>query len=57
MTVSSLACEQTYSIVVGAIITNIGTMEQTLSGPRLQAGIFTASSCPTTSSSSTEIGK
>jgi len=57
VTVSSLACEQTYSIVVGAIITNIGTMEQTLSGPRLQAGIFTASSCPTTSSSSTEIGK
>ena len=57
VTITGLACEQTFSIVAGAIITNNGTMEQTLCGPRFQTGTVSATACPTIPSTSTIAGK
>jgi len=49
VTVNSLLCEQTYSIVAGGVITDNVMMDQILDGPKFQTEIFNASSCPTTS--------
>ena len=47
VTVSGLACEETYFIKAGGISLNNGATEQTLVGPRfLGMDYYTASSCP-----------
>jgi len=48
VTISSLQCEQTYSIIAGGIITVDVTMDRTLDGPRFHSGIITAAACPVT---------
>jgi len=57
VTITGLACEQTFSIVAGAIITNNVTMEQMLCGPRLQIGNLASTVCQTILSASAITGK
>ena len=57
VTITGLACEQTFSIVAGAIITSNVTMETMLDGPRFQGNPYIASSCSMTPTPTTSIGK
>ena len=45
VTISSLQCEETYSITAGGIITTGGMMGQTLDGPRFHTEIVPTASC------------
>ena len=45
VTISSLQCEETYSITAGGIITTEGMMGRTLDGPRFHTEIVPTASC------------